>query len=159
MEECREEEMLAKRARVSAPEQTEGRPPLSTGDKREAEAIVLTASGESDEASETDAGRTEAKRRRGGDRTAAEEGERASRARAVDVEDEESMQAGDAAHNDDDEEDGGAVPVAMKKRKHKKRRGKSRAQQVVRTRAKRRDDKRDVAQTHETNERPGTERL
>ena len=66
------------------------------GDKRKAEVIVLTASGESDEASETDAGRTEAKRRRGGERTAAEAGEGASRARAVDAEDEESTQAGDA---------------------------------------------------------------
>ena len=55
----------------------------------------------------------------------------------MDAEDEESVQAGDAAHNDD-EEDGGAVPVAMTKKKHKKRRGESQAGQNARARAKRR---------------------
>jgi hypothetical protein len=67
LEERREEGKKAKKARVEAPEQTEGRLPLSAGNKRKAEAPVLNVGGESDEVSGTDAGQTEAKRRRGGE--------------------------------------------------------------------------------------------
>ena len=147
LEERREEEGMAKKARVSAPEQTEGRLLLSTGEKRKAEVLILTADEESDEASEVDAGQAEAKRRRGGERAAAEEGEGAIRARAAGAGGEESMQAGDAAaqagrgaaHNDDEEDDG-AAPAAKTKKKRKWARGKSRAHRSFRMRAARRDD-------------------
>ena len=95
------------------------------------QASVLTASGESDEASETDAGQTEAKRRRGGERTAAEEGEGASRARAVDAGVEESTQAG-------------AEQQPSKRKKRKQKRGKGQAHQSYRMRATRRGDKGDA---------------